>query len=101
MPQDNIETKLTLHQSDILPQSYRPLNASKGILTYIFIYIYVIGYRSAQFMRRALHLRECGRWQFPTRENPVLPIFVKHLALMMTLNVRDFFLYYDHFILIL
>ena len=60
MLQAGKETLLTLRQSDILPQSYRYI--------YAYFYIYALGYRSAQFMRRALHLRVFDSQQFPTRD---------------------------------
>ena len=40
MLQAGIETQLTVHQSDILPQSHRHLGISKELLRHIFIYAY-------------------------------------------------------------
>ena len=38
---------------------------------HVFIFIYVINFRSGQFMRRTLNLRICCSWQFPMKEvNP-------------------------------
>ena len=48
------------------------LSVSEGLcFTYISIYIYIIGYRRAQFMRRALHLRLCGTIYQPLRSGRV------------------------------
>ena len=62
MLQAGIKTRVILRQSDILPLSYCHLSVSEVIFK-VYIHIYAISFRSAQFMRRVLHFRR----QFFTR----------------------------------
>ena len=48
------------------PKAIVPLDVNPGILHLYLFTNSLIGYRSAQLTRRALHLHVCGRRQFPT-----------------------------------
>ena len=69
--------RVTLRQLDNLPKSYHHTQRKRRIFSRIYFYIYAIGYRSAQFMKRALYLRVCGSRQFPTEINYTTTIFIK------------------------
>ena len=66
MLQAEVETRLTLRQSDILPENYRQPQHEGRNLTYMYYFHLFIGtlngYRSGLFIRRALHYATGNRY---------------------------------------
>ena len=65
MLQTRIKTRLTLRLSDILQRSYRKSQRNRTNYTYIYFLLFtytLYGFRSAQFIGRALHYAAGNRY---------------------------------------